>query len=998
MKKKQPSNTQQKSTGIVIEASDRKARRKDKRQAKKRAHQQKRTNTHTENAAAADLNTKKKQKKVRATNSHDDGDDGRSNKRVKFSNNLVQERTIPSIKNKQRPIVIKSNKSAAYDHLDDETAASLRKDDQEIEYLESSLGIKRGSKRARELNKEYSRNEGFGDDFGDFLMGLDDVVERCMGGGGDTAEGNFSDSSEENEDDAPSDDASSDDAPSDHEQDSEDDMSEDDGSYANDDDLYAHLEEDTALSLRNDDAEIADLEEKLGLSTSAKAKKKLKKEYAGMFAGYGEDFIDFLDECDDLGATIMKKSRGGKFLGDDNIDEKEMNSEDGHSDSEDQRDSKGSQGSDSDSDGGFDDDDTSNASDDTDEDHDNALTYRPTSGEDIYGNKIDGGSGDTAKPTKYVPPHLRKKLQETEGSGEDGNGTAVADAPSKADPETILQIKRSLNNSLNRLSENTIESVSKSLSSLYSQHPFHDINDCFWENMRLACVPPHAVMSGLIPLYVAAMSGVHWLGGDGIQLGGCFIEWSVRELHESLVKARQPSDLQDMNAKMNKEGSNYLLIVCYLYNYGVVHCTLIYGLVRDLVASFKEVDIEALLLILSHCGQQLRSDDPSALKEIVIMVKDQAQKPRDDDQADSSRINFMLDTVMSLKNNKPGKQQAVIREKTIQLKKVVGRIKTAAPSSLKGKKSGSCLRVSLQDILDAETKGRWWMVGASWTGKQHNSQHDDSLDTESDGDDQDTDGNEPEKEDKLIALASSQRMNTDNRRAIFCIIMGSTDYDDAFEKLVRAGMLKPKVERDVIRVLVHCCGEEKAFNPFYGYLAMRVCEYQRKSNFTLTLTFWDTFKQMDTFPVRKVANLAKLLALLVGGRDGQYLNIGVLKRIDFSPSEIQDNIVIFLTIFMTTLFESSDKDRIKSVFTYDTAAATTTPKKKKKKTYDFFDSEDEDDDKAKGKASQKEDLGELRESISVFLLQHLKSSPKNIEGTQFHENFSVALKICEQTK
>eukprot|EP00986_Skeletonema_menzelii_P002624 scaffold719_cov145-Skeletonema_menzelii.AAC.1 len=972
-KKKQPSNTQQKSTGIVIEASDRKARRKDKRQAKKKAHQQKRTIAH------ADTITKKKQKKNRTTSRHDDE---RSSKRVKFSNNLVQERTIPPIKNKHTTppaLLIKSNKSAAYEHLDDETAASMRRDDQEIEYLESSLGIKRGSK-ARELNKEYSKNEGFGDDFGDFLMGLDDVVERCMGGGNNDVEGKFSDGSEENEDDA---------QPG-YEQNSEDDESEDDEMYANDDDIYAHLDEDAALALRNDDAEIAELEEKLGLSTSTKAKKKLKKEYAGMFAGYGEDFIDFLDECDDLGTTIMKKSRDGKFLGGDNIGGEEMNSEDEQNDSGDQHDSEGS-GSDDD-----DDDDDSNASDDTVEDHDNALTYRPSMGEDIYGNLIENGSGDTVKPTKYVPPHLRKKLQGTESNGEDGGSDVVAETSSKADPETILQIKRSLNNSLNRLSENTIESVSKALSSLYSEYPFHDINDCVWDNMRLACVPPHAVMSGLIPLYVAAMAGVHWLGGDGIQLGGCIIEWSVRELHESLVKARQPSDHQDMNSMMNKEGSNYLLIVCYLYNYGVVHCTLIYGLVRDLVASFKEVDIEALLLILSHCGQQLRSDDPSALKEIVILVKDQAQKPRDGDQADSSRINFMLDTVMSLKNNKPGKQQAVIREKTNQLKKVVGRIKTAAPSSLKGKKSGSCLRVSLQDILDAETKGRWWMVGASWTGKQHNSQQDESLDIESDGDSQDPDGNEPEKEDKLIALASSQRMNTDNRRAIFCIIMGSTDYDDAFEKLVRAGMLKPKVERDVIRVLVHCCGEEKAFNPFYGYLAMRVCEYQRKSNFTLTLTFWDTFKQMDTFPVRKVANLAKLLALLVGGRDGQYLNIGVLKRIDFTPSEIQENIAIFLTIFMTTLFESSDKDRIKSVFTYDTAAATAP--KKKKKTYDFFDSEDEDDDKGNGKSSQKEDLSELRESIAVFLLQYLKSSPKNTEGTQFHNNFCVALKICEETK
>lgn len=232
-KKKLSSNTQQKSSGIVIEASDRKARRKDKRQAKKRAQQQKRINTHAQHDVAADTITKKKQKKNR-TNRHDD-DDERSSKRVKFSNNLVQERTFPSIKNKHTSspaLLIKSNKSASYDHLDDETAAHMRRDDQEIEYLESSLGIKRGSK-ARELNKEYSKNEGFGDDFGDFLMGLDDVVERCMGGVDNDVEGKFSDgSAEDDEDDA---------QPGYEQHSEEDDESEDDEMYANDDDLYAFL-------------------------------------------------------------------------------------------------------------------------------------------------------------------------------------------------------------------------------------------------------------------------------------------------------------------------------------------------------------------------------------------------------------------------------------------------------------------------------------------------------------------------------------------------------------------------------------------------------------------------------------------------------------------------------------------------------------------------------------------------------------------------------------
>lgn len=38
---------------------------------------------------------------------------------------------------------------------------------------------------------------------------------------------------------------------------------------------------------------------------------------------------------------------------------------------------------------------------------------------------------------------------------------------------------------------------------------------------------------------------------------------------------------------------------------------------------------------------------------------------------------------------------------------------------------------------------------------------------------------------KMLQLAAAQRMNTDARRAIFCVIMSGEDYIDAFEKLLR---------------------------------------------------------------------------------------------------------------------------------------------------------------------------------------------------------------------
>lgn len=47
---------------------------------------------------------------------------------------------------------------------------------------------------------------------------------------------------------------------------------------------------------------------------------------------------------------------------------------------------------------------------------------------------------------------------------------------------------------------------------------------------------------------------------------------------------------------------------------------------------------------------------------------------------------------------------------------------------------------------------------------------------------------------KMLQLAAAQRMNTDARRAIFCIIMSGEDYLDAFEKLLRLSLPGKQVQ------------------------------------------------------------------------------------------------------------------------------------------------------------------------------------------------------------
>ena len=78
------------------------------------------------------------------------------------------------------------------------------------------------------------------------------------------------------------------------------------------------------------------------------------------------------------------------------------------------------------------------------------------------------------------------------------------------------------------------------------------------------------------------------------------------------------------------------------------------------------------------------------------------------------------------------------------------------------------LRVSLDDLHSAETKGKWWLVGAAWGGDPLMDRREQSANAKSTSDEN---GN---KEDNgLLRLAQKHGMNTDIRRSIFVVLMSS---------------------------------------------------------------------------------------------------------------------------------------------------------------------------------------------------------------------------------
>ena len=273
----------------------------------------------------------------------------------------------------------------------------------------------------------------------------------------------------------------------------------------------------------------------------------------------------------------------------------------------------------------------------------------------------------------------------------------------------------------------------------------------------------------------------------------------------------------------------------------------------------------------------------------------------------------MIDTITDLKNNRvkaaAGVGSSISAEHVAKMRKILGSV-----SQNRVVKATEPLRISRMDIHNAEKKGKWWLVGASWK--------EDPLESArrqlSTGAGQE----EGEGEADLLSIAKAHRMNTDVRRSIFVAIMSASDYQDAHVRLNKLHLKRAQVY-EIPRVLVHCCMEEEAYNPYYTLIAHRLCgELGRRIKVSFMYALWNAFRKMrehgeannndddddiddedeNEVPMRAVVNLAKMYGSLVADK---VLTLGILKDLNFAY--LGSKTKTFVEVLIITLFQQSQK-------------------------------------------------------------------------------------------
>ncbi|GJM88462.1 hypothetical protein PR202_ga04525 [Eleusine coracana subsp. coracana] len=337
---------------------------------------------------------------------------------------------------------------------------------------------------------------------------------------------------------------------------------------------------------------------------------------------------------------------------------------------------------------------------------------------------------------------------------------------------------------------------------------------------------------------------------------------------------------------------NLTLLLCYLCIFGVISSDLMYNLLSVLSKRLTELDVSTVLTILQCCGMKLRGDDPGAMKDFILMIQNSVNQLKshsavqEDGKADihSKRMEFMLETICDIKNNKKRPKEDPSHH--TRIKKWLQKLKSE-DILLRG--------LTWSKLLEPDKKGQWWLSGdvSSTTGNIEDVAAVISKDVA--------------ETQKLLQLAAAQRMNTDIRRAIFCIIMSAEDYVDAFEKLLRLGLSGKQAwinDREIIRVIIDCCLHEKMFNKYYVVLASKLCSHEKNHKFSLQYCIWDHFKELDNMELSRSMNLAKLVAEMLANFT---LSLATLKVVNLAnPVEMTPERIAHFQMLFETLLERND--------------------------------------------------------------------------------------------
>ncbi|KAI3588259.1 hypothetical protein IWW34DRAFT_714222 [Fusarium oxysporum f. sp. albedinis] len=484
---------------------------------------------------------------------------------------------------------------------------------------------------------------------------------------------------------------------------------------------------------------------------------------------------------------------------------------------------------------------------------------------------------------KYVPPSLRRAANSEE--------------------ERKSRLRKQVQGLINRLTDANILSIVKSVEELYQNNARGDVTDVMTDAIMAQICKPESLPDQFFVLTGGFAAAIYRL------IGSSFGSVLIRRIVEDFGgHYEQASKEQNAESAIQKEASNILTLLSQLYVFEVVTCKIIFDYMERLLSDLNEINVELLLRICRMAGRMLKQDDQQSLKHVSGVLNQSVSKVGYSNI--SARTKFMVETITDLTKGKKkarGLDFTVVSEHVQRMKKRLGELKSQS-RRLDGL---APMGVGLVDIEGAETRGKWWLVGASVPTTL--------LDKSKKGHVSDAEMSDHEDMDIVLPdypkKARAQGLSGTAQIAIFTALMTASNFEHAYRQFVNL-RLKKDDQLALATVLVQCVGSEMQYNPYYALVGGKACLSNSRIKFAIQDRLWKIFRSLGESMFgeapeedesadaermkdeRRITNVAKFYAALVA--DGT-LNIAILKPLELPEANHWTS--MFVQLFILALLK-----------------------------------------------------------------------------------------------
>eukprot|EP01083_Nonionella_stella_P007803 22448_1 len=451
------------------------------------------------------------------------------------------------------------------------------------------------------------------------------------------------------------------------------------------------------------------------------------------------------------------------------------------------------------------------------------------------------------KVNKYIPPQLRRLQSQMS--------------------DTNTQLKRCMGGHLNRLLSHNLGAISAVIHSFYTNNTYTSTQitttlcDCVYHMMDKE--EESNALNSIILCLSALVASLYTLNGS--MIGSSMIEIFSNHIE---------SNMRQRTMMMR----HLLRFISYLYLFGMLSAKYVIQVLIQWTQTCDAESFNALSIPMLLCGTDLRTDDPIKFRDLIVLICGRSKALLEETNATKNEIDIedAMKVICDIKDNKMQKKESR------QLKELRASLGAVSRMSL-----------SYADFLNIPQHGRWWLSGAPVKGGMIASKMNANPIWR-------TQEAAYSFSDELLRMSRRFHMNSPIRRAIFCIVMDSDDYIDAFQKLMQLN-IKHGEQTEIIRIVVLLCLRQNQYNKYYALLLIKIINHKKGWKFGLHCALWDRFSQIQQMTTNDSLNMAHLVADLI---NEHCLNLVVLKKLDMIKTEPK-NLLFVRTLFGAMLTKNN---------------------------------------------------------------------------------------------